>query len=378
MTKREVTMAFIAACMGMAFFGVTMVALGSVLPDLSLRLGLADAQKASLAMVLTLGIFAGSIVFGPVCDRFGHRGIFLASCVLVLVGILGIATAESYSTLIAAYLCIGTGGGVLNGQTNTLASDLYDESRRGARLSLLGAFYGVGGIGITFLMAAFGQMVGYQVILYGIAAVLVVCLAFCFTITFPKPKQAQSFPIKDAVKMLADPVLIIFSLVLMLESSVESITNNLSTTYFSHFDNVVFLLTVNMIGITLARFVMAWMASKMSQQTLLYTFLTLLLAGFVILSMASTFAIAVVAMAIIGMGTAATYPVVLGQLGNRYTSLSGTAFGMAITIALAGNTVMNMLVGGWLMGIYPYMMMLFTALMISLFTVGRKLAKKKD
>lgn len=376
MKRSETTMCFAAACMGMAFFGITMVALGSLLPALSAKLALAEGQKALLATSLTGGIFLGSIIFGPVCDRYGHKGIFLTACILVLAGLCGIALSTQFGLLVPSYLCIGTGGGILNGQTNTLASDLYDdEQSRGSKLSLLGAFYGVGGIVITALIWLVGNQ-AFESIVLGIAAVLLLGIIVSAAIHFPAPKQPQSFPLGQAVKLLAQPALLIMSLVLLLESSVESITNNLSTTYFANLEGAVLLLTFNMVGLTVARFIMTWLSTRISQQKMLYGFLTVLLVGFILLSQARGIELALTAMTLIGVGTAATYPVVLGLLGGKFRELSGTAFGIAITIALAGSTVLNALVGGLLLHIYPYVMMCCVVVMIVLFTLGARSLKK--
>ena len=299
---------------------------------------------------------------------------------MVVAGLLGISLAASFPWLIPAYLLIGTGGGILNGQTNTLASDLYDESRRGTMLSLLGAFYGVGGMAITFLIYVLRDVATFDVVLKGIVAFMAVCVAFCFTVKFPKPKVAQSFPVGKALRMLAEPVLLVMSLVLMLESTVESITSNLSTTYFEAggLQGVVLLLTIMMAALTVARFVLSWLSGKLSQQLLLCLFLGVLLLGFAVVALARNFAMATLAMTLIGVGTAATYPVVLGQLGTKYAQLSGTAFGIAITIALAGSTLLNALVGSMLLHIYPYVMMGLVVVMLLLYAAGNKLLAQKE
>ena len=153
MDDKSIRKSFMAACFGMMFFGITMVALGSVLPSLSERLMLTVANKATLAFTLTASILVGSMLFGPICDRYGHRWLFMSSCCSVLLGIALIAVAASMPVLMLSYVLIGVGGGVLNGQTNTIVSDLYaDEQVRGARLSLLGAFYGLGAMTITLLV----------------------------------------------------------------------------------------------------------------------------------------------------------------------------------------------------------------------------------
>ena len=51
--------AFAASCFGMMFFGITMVALGCVLPTLSEQLALTTGHKATLAFTLTSSILVG-------------------------------------------------------------------------------------------------------------------------------------------------------------------------------------------------------------------------------------------------------------------------------------------------------------------------------
>lgn len=371
-TTSTATRAFIAACIGMAFFGITMVALGSVMPWLSAKLSLTVTEKATLASLLTGGILLGSLIFGPVCDHYGHKNLFLLSSAFVMFGIIGISVAHSLLPLYVSYLLIGVGGGVLNGQTNTLVTDIYESAQSAAKLSLLGAFYGVGGMLITFVVAMWGEVVPLQYVLWGIVLVLSLCFIYCMSVKFPAPKQPQSFPLVDALKLLREPVLIILSLVLLLESSVETITNNLSTVYMSDVSNPVLLLTVMMGAITVARFVLSWLSARYNSTMLLYCFLLLLVIGFGIMIFAHNMVIATMAMIFIGFGTAATYPVVLGCIGAKYATLSGTAFGLAITIALAGSTLLNGIVGGLLLNIYPYVMMCFSLLMIVFFAVGKK------
>ena len=59
----------------------------------------------------------------------------------MLAGVVGLAWAPSTAWLPVAIVAIGLGGGVLNGETNALVTELYDGARRASRLSLLGMFY---------------------------------------------------------------------------------------------------------------------------------------------------------------------------------------------------------------------------------------------
>lgn len=376
MDNRFTKSAFAAACFGMMFFGITMVALGTVLPSLSDRLALENAHKASLAFTLTASVLVGSVLFGPVCDRYGHRMLFLSSCTSVLLGIVGIALAQSLHLLVVSYVLIGIGGGVLNGQTNTIVSDLYTSDKvRGARLSLLGAFYGVGAMSITLLVGLLGAHIDFTYLLLTIALLLAIGIAFCFGVQFPAPKQMQSFPLGEAFRMLRNPVLLTLSCVLLFQSSIESVTNNLATSYFSHIPNAVLLLTVMMAALIVARFVLIWVSKRMTQTRILYSFFTIVVCGFAIMPWATNLPLAMLAMVLVGFGISATYPVVLGNIGARFNELSGTAFGIALSVALAGSSVINAFVGGLLLDYYPYVMIAAVMMMAVLFYVGTHRAR---
>ena len=140
---------FTAACIGMCFFGVSMITLGAVLPSLIAKLNLSGLQTTSLVTFLPLGMLAGSLIFGPIVDRFGHKALLVPSCIIVLLGMEGLAFFESVPLLQASIVGIGLGGGILNGETNALVSDISGESEKGSRLSFLGMFYGLGALGHT-------------------------------------------------------------------------------------------------------------------------------------------------------------------------------------------------------------------------------------
>ena len=62
---------FIAACAGMFLFGITLITLGSVATDLRSKFQLSGTDAGTLFSILPFGILTGSLVFGPVCDRYG-------------------------------------------------------------------------------------------------------------------------------------------------------------------------------------------------------------------------------------------------------------------------------------------------------------------
>ena len=159
---------FTAACIGMCFFGVSMITLGSVLPSLVTKLGLSGLQTTSLVTFLPLGMLIGSLIFGPIVDRFGHKALLVPSCIIVLSGLEGLIFFESIPLLQLSIVGIGLGGGILNGETNALVSDISGESEKGSRLSFLGMFYGLGALGIPSLLGVLSEHYSFETILQGI------------------------------------------------------------------------------------------------------------------------------------------------------------------------------------------------------------------
>ncbi len=55
--------------------------------------------------------------------------------------------------------------------------------------------------------------------------------------------------------------------------------------------------------------------------------------------------LAIISLFIVGFGLAAGFPVIISYIGTSYKNISGTAIGLAMFIALIGNTLMNIAMG---------------------------------
>ncbi|NDW12996.1 MFS transporter [Bacteroides sp. 214] len=380
MKQYNKTLVFIAACIGMSFFGISMLTMGSVLPSLETKLELDKLQAASLVTLLPIGILTGSLVFGPIVDRFGHKVMLITSCLVVLLGLEGIALFDNLSLLRFSIFLIGLGGGVLNGETNVLVSEISSDEEKGAKLSLLGAFYGIGALGIPVLLSLLLKSYPFELILQGTAAVLLLCVLFCCPIGFPTPKQPQGFPVKEGVKLLKEKTLLLFSFILFFQSGLEGVTNNWTTTYLKEVTNIpneqaLLVLTFMVAGLTAARFVLAVLLKKFQESTVLVASLCLAAVGYVLLMGEPRFLQAAIGMVLIGAGLASTFPVVLSYLGQKYKALSGTAFSVALVIALTGNTLLNWLVGilskEYDITLYPQLMIVAIVAMLLLFRFAK-------
>jgi len=144
---------FISACAGMLLFGISVITLGSVAQGLQEKFNLDAISSGTLFSILPIGILTGSLIFGPISDRYGYTFFLVFSSLCMFIGFQGIAYSSSMIILKICVFLFGFGGGAINGATNAVVSDI-SQSNKGANLSLLGIFYAIGALGMPFILGA--------------------------------------------------------------------------------------------------------------------------------------------------------------------------------------------------------------------------------
>ena len=219
MTYRKSSV-FAAAALAMFIFGIVMSILGAVLPSVIEQFGLDAARAGSLFPLMSIGMLLGSLLFGPIVDRYGYKGLLIVCAGMVLAGLQLIGAAVSLGALRAAMFLIGLGGGVINGASNALVADIYEEER-GARLSLLGVFFGIAAFALPFLLGLLLNTFGYARLAALVGWSVVIPILFFLLIRFPEPKHKQGFPLKEGAKLIREVPLLLFGLMLFFESGME-------------------------------------------------------------------------------------------------------------------------------------------------------------
>src|SRR5690606_23534465 len=98
-------------------------------------------------------------------------------------------------------------------------------------------------------------------------------------------------------------------------------------------------------GLTVMRLALGSVLRNMSPSRIMALSLALLFTGPLILRMTDTPAFATIALIVSGAGLAAGFPVMLGFAGARFAELSATAFSINLTVALAGNMIIDSVTG---------------------------------
>jgi hypothetical protein len=78
-----------------------------------------------------------------------------------------------------------------------------------------------------------------------------------------------------------------------------------------------------------------------------------------------------------GLGFASTFPIILGEIGQKYKEISGSAFSFALVIALTGNTLINLLVGVVSLGSFHLIVIGSAAAIIILYLTNLSLTNRK-
>ena len=339
-------LAFLAACLGMLFFGITLITLGSLATALQVKFSLDAVDSGTIFSILPFGILAGSFIFGPVTDRYGSRILLAAACAGMFLGFQAIAFADSLGLLRAGIFVFGLCGGVINGATNAIVADISEENR-GANLSLLGVFFGLGALGMPLVLGAVAESTSPFTVVSVVGCLVLAVGVLCASIRFPPAK------VREAAwanwRGLISPLLLLISFFLFFQSSLEAIINNWTTTYVTTRGamteaNALYALSLHIGGMTGMRLLMGSVLRNTGQTVLMWICLALLSIGILLMQVGSA-EVATVGLVLSGAGLAGGFPIMLGFAGDRFSDLSGTAFSFIFVTALIGNMLINFVMG---------------------------------
>lgn len=340
---------FFAACMGLLLFGIGLITLGSVATGLREKFSLDEISSGTIFSIMPIGILTGSLLFGPLCDRYGYKVFLIVSCVLMFAGFQGIAYAPTVGFLKIFIFIFGLAGGAINGATNAVVADISAENK-GANLSLLGVSFAVGALGMPFILGYLEGQYSFSQILSSVGYLTLVAALFFTLIKFPPPKQEQGMPLLMGVKLFKDSTIILIALFLFCQSSYEGVINNWTTTYLLNQlavpqSSSLYALSLYVVGMAVTRLLVGGVFRKLKPETVLYISFALLLAGASLIKLGGTYSLAVTGLIITGAGLASGFPVMMGFVGDMYKEISATAFSFVLVIALIGNMIVNYLMG---------------------------------
>jgi MFS transporter, FHS family, glucose/mannose:H+ symporter len=335
--------------MGMTVFGIILAIPGAVLPFVIEKFSIDMVEAGTLFLTLTSGILVGSLVFGPVVDRYGYKRLLILCILLVFTGIEGIAFSTSAGFLRISLFITGFAGGSINGGTNALVSDTFEDSR-GARLSLLAVFFGAGALGVPLVLGILLDLFAYESLIAFIGVLVLIPLILLTAVRFPAPKHEQGFPVAEGWKLAKETNLLLFGLILFMHSGLEMIMGGWSATFLSrelhiHPRHSVLYLSFFWLGLILARLAVSKILHHVSRHKVMLVSFSVALVGAAMLLVSRGLVMAIPGLLLTGIGLAAVFPLIFAYVGDLYPKFSGTAFGVILVISLPGGMIYPYLSG---------------------------------
>ena len=370
--------AFISVFTGIFLFGVSMVIIGSTLSVLRERFGMSDIEAGGLFSILPFGLLVGSVTFGPVADKYGYRWVLTVAGLFLSLGFFGIAHAGSLFVLRSCIFLFGIGGGVINGASSALVSDLSVKEHKITNLIWLGAFFGVGAFVTPIILSVIEKT--YYTLVIDVAGVLSLLIAILFAvIAYPVTVQKDKISFKLIPVFVKNRLFMALCFYLFFQSSFEAIVHNWTVSFFVDLrvgeNKALLAFSSSVLGMILMRVLTGSVLRNFTFNRLMTLALIFLTAGLILLILPTPYFIKVTGMFLIGAGLAPGFPVMLGSAGELFKEVSATAFSFAMLIALIGNTLINYITGvlteKFGMGVFPYVIMTEIVALLLLFVVIR-------
>jgi len=340
----------VAACLAIVMFGITCVAIGTINEYLTQSFEVDKIFIGLLASLFATGALIGSVSFGPIVDRFGYKIILIVSLLLLFVGFESIGHTTNLNVIRVVVFLFGLGGGVINGGTSALVSDLNPD-KKGAYLSILGVFWGVGALSfplITSVLLKSGM--DYSAILSSIGLFVLLPVVMFALLKCPPAKNSEGIPYRKYVEMIKNPAIQLIAFFLFFQSGFETLVTTWTPKYFLEIyaldmQTAILSLTVMSISLTVARILLGYVLKKVENWKVVMAGLFVIVAGFLLMRYGGSFSVGLIGIALVGAGASATMPVMLGYVGAMYPEISGAAFSLVLFIALTGNAILNAIGG---------------------------------
>jgi MFS transporter, FHS family, glucose/mannose:H+ symporter len=334
---------------GAFVFGIVMSSLGSLLPALFSAVAFQKADAGRLFLAMNFAMLVSSLLFGPICDRFGFRALLMSSTALVGGAFAALAFSGTYGLVLGALAVLGLGGGALNGGTNALLNDI-SPGRRASALNRLGIYFGFGALFMPFLIGALLEHAGLPRILFSLAGLTVAPLILFGLARFPLPKHQAGVSAREVRGLLRNPLLFLFGFLLLCQSGNEFTMGGWISTYLGEHlgfgpRSAAYALTVYWAAMMAGRWAVTRIAGRVAPSRLVIGSASLALAAAVLLAWTQNAAVASMAVACVGLGFAAIFPTTLAQGGGAFADYSGSAFSVLFVMALSGG-----MTAPWLFG----------------------------
>ena len=345
-----------AATLALAVFdvlGATDGALGPLWPSMRDTFDRSDGHFGQIFVGLAGGYMVASAMSGHLTNRFGTTAVIRTGGVLAAGALWWIGTGSSWVGMLAGFLVLGLGNGLLDASINAWVAMSYDSRAMG----LIHGFYGIGAaIGPVFAVAFVtnGDRWAVPFVIFGSVQVAVVLTTLTTPRGFDLPVAEDDDATASGTTDPADAgrLLALLLFWFFLYVGVEVGAGQWSFTMLTESRGVSetaggWFVAIYWGGLTVGRFVMAWFGDRISPEALMTQASALGILGALILAVDPAGA-GGFAMPILGLAFSVMFPVVVNRtpvyLGTRNAArFVGYQFAAASLGAIVVPTLIGLL-----------------------------------
>lgn len=303
--------------------GVGTVLLGQILPVLSRRLSLDDAQAGGLFIAQYSGSLCGNLIFDYASKKFGFVKTIIFAFLLLTFGCL-LLNSDSRFVCVVGLFINGVGIGTSLGPLNMLVVVLNPE-RQASALSFLNFFWGIGAILSQPFVSFLGtpESILVPTSLLSIVFLLLAILLSIFRADFGKTKnETETETIEDS-PVWTYPLAWLVAFFSFIHVGFESGAYGWLTTYSERFpEGANSLLTATpafFFLFVVGRGTAPIFLRFLSENKFLLLSLLIMTLGTIVIICADGFSVLVIGASIAGFGTSAIFPTNIG----RFTKIFG-------------------------------------------------------
>lgn len=150
------------------------------------------AELVNLTMTLFYAFLAvGTLVFGPISEKYGRRTPFIVGVTIYLVASVGCALASSIGVLIICRMGQAFGGGGMVAISTALVKDCFERNHQGQVLAMANSISMIGPMAAPLVSAVMISFLGWRSVFALLAIMGSLCLALAIRLVEPLPPEKR-------------------------------------------------------------------------------------------------------------------------------------------------------------------------------------------
>lgn len=336
---------------GFLLVGIANTLLGPILPILSSRWQLNDAQAGQLFMAQFAGAIAGSALSGVLIRKLGVIKMLAAGYAGLAIAILSLS-ANSWLIGLVALAVLGFSLGFTNPSTNLLIAELNPE-RRAAALNLLNLIWGVGAILGPPLIALVTRRGDVVWVLSGLTLALAI-VALALTRSAMRPTFGQTrpppFPVSSILRACLSPYALLTGALVFIYVGTETAISGWIAAYLQRLGNTAqsfWALASSLFwaGLLTGRAAAPALLRRINEERLVLLAVFVAIVGISVILAGQGLLVISAGAVLAGLGLAPVFPTTLAIFTRHYGQQAAQLAGLLFVLASLGGAVLPSLVG---------------------------------